>query len=799
METSLSLLQQDGVLRQWSDESILPGINLSPKIRAAMDKADVMVFLFSPDFIASPECVKEWDYAKRLTQQGRPIFRIPIIVRECAWKDFLDHDDVKALPDDGVAVSTFQDPDVAWQQVYKGIKTVIEHIQNTFTPKTEFLTDFEKTEFLSQHNLSIRDLFVFPNLTHENIGTSEHEPSTHRVSKLEEITEKKRVLIHGFEKSGKTGLLKHVYLSTINETRPTLYLDLSTVNVGGGDPLRRAYSEQFNGDFDLWVKQDNKILILDNLDENPAKLDFVVSNDSIFDTIIVSTSSEHFFAYFRDEKRLASFASLRIEMLTAVQQENLIRRRLAASETIGRVTDALVDRAERNVNAIIISDRIVPRHPFFVLSILQTYEAYMPENMSITSYGHCYYVLIMAKLMSLGISGADSDVNACFNFAEHLAFQSYRHQRCKSKTEFDYQEFLEDYRTRFVIDNAILNRLCDHKTGIISDTGVFNAEYMRYFFLAKYLAGNPDNAKPLIETMCADIHISSNYLTLLFVIHHSNDNQIIDEILIRTMLALSDVEPATLNPPETRAFQSVVSALPRSILSDRSVKEERERERNVLNNGRELESDGGFDDKDDLDSVEFVNDIYRILKNNQVLGQILRNKHGNLEIRTIAEILEIVVDGGLRLVNLVLVDEKELTEYAQFLATKNPDWELERVRRALQFFTFVWVGVNLDQIVHSINVPELIPIVRSVVQKVSTPAYDLVEYFNLLDGAKSLSDREKDRLAELLSKHDDDFVQRIASLRTQHYINTHRSDARIEQSICSLIGIRYVHRPAIVG
>ena len=66
------------------------------------------------------------------------------------------------------------------------------------------------------------------------------------------------------------------------------------------------------------------------------------------------------------------------------------------------------------MNSVIISNRIVPRFPFYVLSILQTYEAYMPSNMSITSYGHCYYVLIFASLVRAGISQADDAINPTF-------------------------------------------------------------------------------------------------------------------------------------------------------------------------------------------------------------------------------------------------------------------------------------------------------------------------------------------------------------------------------------------------
>ena len=78
--------------------------------------------------------------------------------------------------------------------------------------------------------------------------------------------------------------------------------------------------------------------------------------------------------------------------------------------------------------------------------------------------------------------------------------------------------------------------------------------------------------------------------------------------------------------------------------------------------------------------------------------------------------------------------------------------------------------------------------------KKTTAAYDLVGYFTQLDNADELTEKERSKLAALLKKHDDIFIKRVLSTRTQYYINTHRSKATTEQAICSLLDIRYRHR-----
>ena len=532
MEKSLALLQRDNLIAQWSDQQILPGQHISTEVREKMDQAHIMVFLVSPDFIASDECRKEWEYAAELASSRKMIFRIPIILRECAWADMLDDDDVKALPDDGRPVVKFDDKDTAWQQVYQGIKAVVNELRMTFTPKEEFLREIDKTDFISQSHIKLQDIFVFLRMTYYDSRGPNQPLRETTVSNQAELLTTKRVLIHGQEKAGKTALAKYLYLSLIEESQPVLFVDLAQSKGKYNETfLSEAYHAQFNGDYSLWVQQGNKTLILDNMTSAPRSLDLVVRAKDIFDRVIVTLSSDVFYAFFQDESRLADFGQMKIEPLTRSQQEELIRKRLALSDGGQAVTDGVVDRVEGHVNSIIISDKIVPRYPFYVLSILQTYEGYMPTNMSITSYGHCYYVLIVANLIRSGISKTDDDVNACFNFAEHLAFEIYRHREQHADVGFDFNAFLAKYNKRFFINKSIVNRLNHPSYGLIGRDGTFRTEYMYYYFLGKFLAGNNKEGNPVISAMCEDSYREANHLTLLFTIHHARDNAIIDDIL----------------------------------------------------------------------------------------------------------------------------------------------------------------------------------------------------------------------------------------------------------------------------
>ena len=159
METALSLLKRNKLLKDWSDLNILPGQTIPKEVKEKMNEANILAFLLSPDFIASDECMKEWEYAKEFTAKGKPIFRIPIILRDCPWKDLLRNDNVKALPNDGKAVTNFDSKDTAWMQVYDGIKAVINQLKKNPTPESKFRTEVE----------NINDLLI------PSVDKSEHE------------------------------------------------------------------------------------------------------------------------------------------------------------------------------------------------------------------------------------------------------------------------------------------------------------------------------------------------------------------------------------------------------------------------------------------------------------------------------------------------------------------------------------------------------------------------------------------------------------------------------------------------
>lgn len=123
----LKLLERKGILTCWHDRRISPGNEWKGEIDENLKSADIILLLVSPDFIASDYCYDvELEHAMQRHNGGRARV-IPVIIRPVNWHD-APFGMLQALPLDGKPVSTWENPDVAWTDVEKGIRFVIHEV-----------------------------------------------------------------------------------------------------------------------------------------------------------------------------------------------------------------------------------------------------------------------------------------------------------------------------------------------------------------------------------------------------------------------------------------------------------------------------------------------------------------------------------------------------------------------------------------------------------------------------------------------------------------------------------------------
>ena len=813
MKQSLAMLVRDDFLVEWSDQNISPGQNISEKIKKRMASTDIFVFLMSWNFLGSEPCNNEWLEAIKIVNEKSCVRLIPIILEDCAWQDLEGMDKLyaKALPEDGMPINKFSREGTAWKQIYEGLKKVTEELRKNFTLKDEFRKEIEKTKFISQTYINLQDIFVFPTLCPYTLTTNNDKRLNMNIikSKSELLSLSRLLLIHGEMLSGKSALCRYLFLSLNDDSNPVMYVDLETVNKKpSADVFRNLYQKQFHGDYSLWEKESDKTVIFDNLSEKEKAIEYVLWAQAHFKRVIVTLPSDTFFAYFKDEDQLAEFKVVKIDQLTHDKQENLIRNRAKLFADGKLIKDSQIDQLENQVNTVITENRILPRYPFCILSILQTSEGFMHGDVNITSQGHCYKVLITAHLAKSGIK-ADGKINTCFNFLGSLAFRIYQTNfKGGSVDNAFFDRFINGYKKEFHFADSILNRLLHEHYGLIMDEGQFRDLYTYHYFLGKYLAKNNEDkeCKDIIKRMLNHNHTTPNNLTLMFIIHHTDNIEVVEGILSQTISALRDIKPSKLTKEETKELEKMIGCIPSNLIKDaKDVRSERKKERQVkqaIDDSQKLldSSTVPEDEGNDEPGMDRVNDIYKIMKGNQILGQILSNKYGDMKRTKVTEIIEAIMDGGLRLVQLLLMNQEKLDSIAQFIHEKHPKLDnIEEIKESLRFALFLWTIMQIEEVVRVLNKPGVEPLVEEVVEKKKTPAYELIGYRLKLGTTVKFSDREIECLEQLLKKYRYPFMKGIVSLMTQRYLITHKTDVSDEQKACRLLDIKYKYRQKLVS
>ena len=139
LEKHLSVLRDNEEIEDWSDRKILPGQEWDKSIKDELNHAKIILFLVSPDFIASDYC-KEIEVKRAMEKHAnKESIVIPILIRYCNWeKSILGK--LQALPiKDGnlKPVKAWGDIDEAFYNVVKEIEKIISTLGNEIKEKTK--------------------------------------------------------------------------------------------------------------------------------------------------------------------------------------------------------------------------------------------------------------------------------------------------------------------------------------------------------------------------------------------------------------------------------------------------------------------------------------------------------------------------------------------------------------------------------------------------------------------------------------------------------------------------------------
>jgi TIR domain len=124
LETHLAMLKRQGFIETWHDRRITAGEPLDDTINVNLDRAEIVLLLVSPDFLASDYCYEKEMMRTLERHKAGACTVIPIILRPCDWHD-APFGGLLAAPKDGKPITQWPDIDAAFLDVTQAIKRAL--------------------------------------------------------------------------------------------------------------------------------------------------------------------------------------------------------------------------------------------------------------------------------------------------------------------------------------------------------------------------------------------------------------------------------------------------------------------------------------------------------------------------------------------------------------------------------------------------------------------------------------------------------------------------------------------------
>jgi hypothetical protein len=121
LETHLAMLKRQGFITTWHDRRITAGESFENTISVNLERADIVLLLVSPDFIASDYCYEKETMRTLERHREGTCTAIPVILRPCDWHD-APFGGLLASPKDGKAITLWPNIDEAFLDVTRAIK-----------------------------------------------------------------------------------------------------------------------------------------------------------------------------------------------------------------------------------------------------------------------------------------------------------------------------------------------------------------------------------------------------------------------------------------------------------------------------------------------------------------------------------------------------------------------------------------------------------------------------------------------------------------------------------------------------
>jgi hypothetical protein len=684
----------------------------------------------------------------------------------------------------------------------------------------------------NKSNLSLDDIFIFPYLIslHDNNDSEplSFDKNINSEVLVNNILEFKKLIIVGQEQSCKTTLLKVIFKKLVKSDMVPVLLDGININTTSKEKLlnlikkyfEKQYSNHFSEKYDQ-LTFDKKVLIVDNFDRVSLNSKYstrlLKSLLEIFPNIII-TGSDLFQLqelFFTDEDNVQENILNKFSQFRILQFGYLLRRKMIERWNYIGIDENYneKDLLRKNDEAqyfldTIIGKNYIPSYPIFILSILQTIETSLSHDFSNSLYGYYYELLITNSLGK--VVKRNEILYAYNNYISELCYKLFYLKKKTWQREF-WNDFHKLYLTHYDVDYSskelyevsIIEKNLKNANIIAQEEGVFSIKhkYVYYYYVAKYLADHieEEEIRILIDKLSRRVYRTEFANILMFLTHLSKNSYILEKIVSNSKSIFNEFKPLMLND-DVKILNGFIDTLPKLVLQERNVKEEREKRLELQDqvDSQIPDIDEATEDMDVDEDISNLNILFKLnlaFKTIELLGQIAKKYYGSLKSESKLSLIDETYSLGLRSLNVffdIVQNHSEIIieEIKGVIDEKgiNDPEKIKKMSKKILFgFCNMMAFTFIKKISNSIGTENLSRTFRKIATIKNTNAIRLINVSIRLDHYKefpldALTDIKKDLDGNVLG------ILLLKQLVID-YLYMFPVDISIKQKICELLDI----------
>jgi hypothetical protein len=655
----------------------------------------------------------------------------------------------------------------------------------------------------TRKDIKLSDIYIYPDL---ETTFKDSEKLEVYFSSFQLINNSDNVIvIDGESQIGKTSLLSMFFMESYGKNKyPLLINGKNITDLETEKLIKRSFKEQYenNSNFELYrqLSSDNKVLLVDDFQECQFNWEttqkLIESLMNIFGKIIICfDSSNDLLSTFKLEFKKGHYYTIKP---FGFKRRNQLIERYYYLKSNSQTYDQQVMLGEikntfDNVQNI-LGERLMPAYPIYILSIIQALQ-YKPLKQNETSYGYCYQTLIHYSLHNAGVK--NEDIDTYLNYLTELAYSFViDEEENEYWSKIRLNDFYKNYSERFMCPSLEeFNRVLS-KAKILSleeDMISFSYNYVLFFLSAKKISDilHTEDGKRVVTKLFSKLSSERNANILVFITHHSKDITFIEESLLNSMIVLDKSNPITLRKDDP--FYDEIKEIAESLKNDliegnRNPIKEREK---LLEQKDELVAEKEQKNvTNDSNVDELLAPFLHSFRSIEIIGQILKNRKGSLEIKQLNDLISEVYTTGFR----------TISHYSELLKSMKEEIKLnldsditlgdsrnvieQKILTFLQLTSLKMCLSVFSKLNFCVGTKELRSIYTNVANNLGTPAAKLVTfginsyYGNVsVNEVKILAEEFKDNIVAL----------RILKSRVRFYVYNRNLDYATKQKLADAL------------